>query len=160
MRLNKTDLIALGVIGLSTITSVGLTSALVDDDHHVVHVDVDVRYEDERHLEGDDARHTKREAEGATVIRIRGDASEIEGTPQILVRQRTNSSLSMEGRPQPLIYVDGERYEGEASDLAPDDIERIEIVKGAAAVELFGDEAQGGVIQIFLKPSATNDPGR
>ena len=148
-----------------------------------MHVDVDVRYEDERHLEGDrdawverfdaemdradgrhlegdDARHAKREAEGATVIRIRGDASEIEGTPQILVRQRTNSGLSMEGRPQPLIYIDGERYEGEASDLAPDDIERIEIVKGAAAVELFGDEAQGGVIQIFLKPSATNDPGR
>ena len=133
MRLNKTDLIALGVIGLSTITSVGLTSALVDNDHHVVHVDVDVRYEDERHLEGDrdawverfdaemdradvrevegddarhslhederhlegdDARHAKREAEGATVIRIRGDASEIEGTPQILVRVTPSTSTA------------------------------------------------------------------
>jgi len=31
------------------------------------------------------------------------------------------------------------------------DIERIEVIKGAAAVALYGKEAAGGVILIFLK---------
>ena len=60
---------------------------------------------------------------------------------------------------QPLIYIDGERTERDISELSPDDIERVEVVKGAAARELFGDEAEGGVIQIFTKKSMTRLPG-
>lgn len=66
---------------------------------------------------------------------------------------------------QPLIYVDGVRIDqsnttlvslgGQAvsrlSDLNPQDVERIEIIKGAAATSLYGSEASGGVIQIFTK---------
>jgi TonB-dependent starch-binding outer membrane protein SusC len=37
------------------------------------------------------------------------------------------------------------------NDLNPSDIERIEIVKGAAAATLYGSEASAGVIQIFTK---------
>jgi outer membrane receptor for ferrienterochelin and colicin len=40
-----------------------------------------------------------------------------------------------------------------------DEIERIEVVKGAAAIELFGEDALGGVIQIFTKKSMTRVPG-
>ena len=60
---------------------------------------------------------------------------------------------------QPLIYIDGERTERDISELSPDDIERVEVVKGAAATELFGEEAKGGVIQIFTKKSMTRLPG-
>jgi outer membrane receptor for ferrienterochelin and colicin len=35
--------------------------------------------------------------------------------------------------------------------LDPGRIERIEVLKGAAAARLFTEEAAGGVIQIFLK---------
>lgn len=55
--------------------------------------------------------------------------------------------------PEPLIYVDGIRVGGRGyiDNLDPSAIERIEIIKGNAATELFGREAAGGVIQIFLK---------
>ncbi|MGH9886174.1 MAG: TonB-dependent receptor domain-containing protein, partial [bacterium] len=37
------------------------------------------------------------------------------------------------------------------NDLNPDDIERVEVLKGAAAATLYGSEASNGVIQIFTK---------
>ena len=37
------------------------------------------------------------------------------------------------------------------SDIPPGDIERIEVIKGAAATTLYGTEAAAGVIQIFTK---------
>ena len=59
---------------------------------------------------------------------------------------------------QPIVYVDGVRVEG-MPDLEPDGIERIEVLKGAAAIELYGEDASNGVVQIFLK-DPTADPGR
>jgi TonB-dependent SusC/RagA subfamily outer membrane receptor len=43
-------------------------------------------------------------------------------------------------------------------DINPDDIERIEIIKGAAATTLYGTEAAAGVIQIFTKQGRTGAP--
>ena len=63
---------------------------------------------------------------------------------------RLNGRASVEGE-QPLIYVDGIRINSGLPDLDPSSIERIEVIKGQAAHDLYGDEASGGVIQIFLK---------
>ncbi len=66
-----------------------------------------------------------------------------------LVRLHTDSI-------QPLVIVDGEPLEGGYEVLRrlnPDDIARIEVVKGDAAVEMWGDRAGNGVIQIFTKPA-------
>ncbi len=66
---------------------------------------------------------------------------------------------------QPLIYVDGVRIDNSdysgvwtggtswsgIDDINPSDIERIEVVKGAAAATLYGTEASAGVVQIFTK---------
>jgi TonB-dependent SusC/RagA subfamily outer membrane receptor len=82
------------------------------------------------------------------------------------VRMRGNNSVAMGNNP--LIYVDGVRirdggssYQDESgqsisplSDINPDDIERVEVIKGAAASTLYGTEASGGVIQIFTKRGA------
>jgi hypothetical protein len=54
----------------------------------------------------------------------------------------------------PLVYVDGEKVSGVPSDLDPDRIDRIEVIKGAAALTTFGDEGTNGVIQIFTKDRA------
>ncbi|HET7275192.1 MAG TPA: TonB-dependent receptor [Longimicrobiaceae bacterium] len=65
----------------------------------------------------------------------------------------------------PLIYVDGIRLDTDKdgliglggqttsrlNDLNPNDIARVEIIKGAAATALYGTEASNGVIQIFTK---------
>jgi beta-lactamase regulating signal transducer with metallopeptidase domain len=58
--------------------------------------------------------------------------------------------------PAPLVYVDGVRVPFDAHDvltdrISPQDIERIEVVKGTAASELYGPDAEGGVILIFTK---------
>lgn len=43
-------------------------------------------------------------------------------------------------------------------DLNPNDIERIEIIKGAAAAAIYGSRASNGVVQIFTKKGKTGDP--
>lgn len=72
----------------------------------------------------------------------------------------------------PLIYVDGVRIYNEPTragwggrgqitplqDISPEDINRIEVVKGAAATTLYGTEASAGVIQIFTKRGIAGDP--
>jgi TonB-linked SusC/RagA family outer membrane protein len=71
---------------------------------------------------------------------------------------------------QPIVYVDGVRVANgggwapgvdaqvggtadpsRLADINPDDIARIEVLKGAAAATLYGTEASAGVIQIFTK---------
>jgi len=86
------------------------------------------------------------------------------------IKLRGNNSISQGNAP--LIYVDGVRmrntaYPGDPennqapnplNDINPADIERVEIIKGAAATTLYGTEAAGGVIQIFTKRGAAGAP--
>ena len=87
------------------------------------------------------------------------------------IRLRGTTSVALTN--QPLIYVDGVRtrsdeyprngiffgttqrganaYGSPINDINPEDIERIEVVKGAAAATLYGTDAAAGVIQIFTK---------
>jgi TonB-dependent starch-binding outer membrane protein SusC len=84
------------------------------------------------------------------------------------IRLRGNVSVSQSN--QPLIYVDGVRQAGDAyrsggntrssgplGDINPNDIDRIEVIKGAAAATLYGSEAAAGVIQIFTRRGAEAD---
>lgn len=75
---------------------------------------------------------------------------------------RIRGQVSLTQRNQPLVFIDGVRQDGSMDelknmmtsrldDINPDDIERIEVIKGAAAATLFGTEASAGVIQIFTK---------
>ena len=79
------------------------------------------------------------------------------------IRLRGTNSITQSNAP--IVYVDGVRIYSDPgpltpnarqstlaiNDIKPDDIERIEVVKGAAATTLYGTEASGGVIQIFTK---------
>ena len=69
---------------------------------------------------------------------------------------------------KPLIYIDGVRADDSSNgisvggvsptrltDINPSDIDRIEIVKGAAATTLYGTQASNGVVQIFTKRGRT-----
>ena len=94
------------------------------------------------------------------------------------IRLRGNSSVSMTN--QPIIYVDGVRMMDGAfprvdtpgmtqgrgaritvsplDQINPNDIERIEVIKGSAATTLYGTEASAGVIQIFTKRGSQGAP--
>jgi TonB-linked SusC/RagA family outer membrane protein len=83
------------------------------------------------------------------------------------IRIRGNASLSQSN--EPVIYIDGIRMDNgggggggsnrsRLNDIDPSSIERIEILKGAAAATLYGTEASNGVIQIFTKRGTTGAP--
>jgi TonB-dependent starch-binding outer membrane protein SusC len=94
------------------------------------------------------------------------------------IRLRGNVSVAMSN--QPIVYVDGVRVRSDGyaknvpntgfqsrsnndhaspfNDINPADIERIEVIKGAAATTLYGTEAAAGVIQIFTKRGRPGAP--
>jgi len=92
---------------------------------------------------------------------------------------RIRGTDSFELGQRPVIYIDGIRVdnsggewgwmgqvtccffsggagEDRLSDLNPDEIDRVEVLKGPAAATLYGSEASGGVIQIFTKRGRNN----
>ena len=75
------------------------------------------------------------------------------------MNQRTHLNFSGFGGQSILFLVDGERLAGETMDdvdftrLMMDNVERIEIVKGAASA-LYGSSASGGVINIITKKAS------
>ena len=84
---------------------------------------------------------------GATVVGGNGRP----GTaPSIVLRGA--HSINASGRDQgPLVIVDGILLNGNSTDINPEDIESIEIVKGAAGASIYGSRAQNGVISIKTK---------
>ncbi len=86
---------------------------------------------------------------------------------------RLRGAVSVSQSNQPLIFIDGIRVKSDAyaknvpptgfqgrsgnttasplNDINPNDIDRIEVIKGSAASTLYGTEAAAGVIQIFTK---------
>ena len=74
----------------------------------------------------------------------------------VAVRFRGSPRLSLAN--QPVIYIDGVRVNGDRDEamkkVEPDQIDRIEVIKGDAARRHYGSEAENGVIQIFTKSSA------
>lgn len=89
------------------------------------------------------------------------------GTPGGGVSIRLRGTSSITGGAEPLYIVDGVIIDNDAdqqinvgyrsnpinrlADLDPSDIERIEILKGAAAAALYGSRANNGVVQIFTR---------
>ena len=77
--------------------------------------------------------------------------------PSVLLRGP--KSINAAGRSQdPLYIVDGVILSGGLPDVNSQDIESVEVVKGAAAASLYGSQAANGVIQITTKQGrATRD---
>ena len=106
-------------------------------------------------------------------VTVGGGVGNAGGGSAIRLRGATSVSLTN----QPLIFIDGVRTRSDEyprngiftgttqrgansnssplNDINPDDIDRIEIVKGAAAATLYGTDAAAGVIQIFTKRGAS-----
>ncbi len=81
------------------------------------------------------------------------------GEPGAAPAIRLRSATSLTGTQTPLVIVDGTVMHGTLADINSEDIERIEVVKGAAASSLYGSNAANGVIQIFTKRGANNPEG-
>ncbi len=83
----------------------------------------------------------------------------------------TQGSSTRQANTGPLVYVDGVRINADnragpssgagtsrLNDINPEEIERIEVIKGPAAATLYGTEASNGVIQIITRKGQTGRP--
>ncbi len=80
----------------------------------------------------------------------------IQTNPLLVFGEQTDGGVA------PLIYIDNVRVSGpEPRDLDelidPREVDRIEIIKPGAAVELYGEEASAGVVHIFRKLNTRPD---
>ena len=82
------------------------------------------------------------------VAGVRVQPSNVPGSgPAIQLRGAT----SLRTGSGPLIVLDGMLIEGTLANINLQDVERMEVLKGASAATLFGSRAANGVIQIFTK---------
>jgi TonB-linked SusC/RagA family outer membrane protein len=81
---------------------------------------------------------------GAAVLQ----ASAEPGTPPAI---KLRGATSLSGNQEPLIIVDGTITRFTLADINSGDIERVEVIKGAAASSLYGSDAANGVIQVFTR---------
>uniref|UniRef100_UPI0026239B28 SusC/RagA family TonB-linked outer membrane protein n=1 Tax=uncultured Proteiniphilum sp. TaxID=497637 RepID=UPI0026239B28 len=58
----------------------------------------------------------------------------------------------------PLIVVDGVIYNGDVSDINPNDIETLDIMKDASSAAVYGSRATNGVVAITTKRGQTSKP--
>ncbi len=119
------------------------------------------------------------EATGATAIdaaltgKIAGaQIQQNSGNPAGGMTVRLRGTGTVLGSADPLYIVDGVIVSNESpqlidlggyrqnrlADLNPNDIERIEIIKGAAAAAIYGSRANNGVVQIFTKRGSAGPP--
>ncbi len=82
------------------------------------------------------------------------------GTPGSGASIRLRGSTSITGNQAPLILVDGNIFESSLADMNVDDIQSIEVVKGAAAASLYGSKAGSGVILITTKRASNLKEGK
>jgi TonB-linked SusC/RagA family outer membrane protein len=108
---------------------------------------------------GDAGKLINGRAAGVTIL---PNSGRVGAGPSVTVRGLGSLSLNT----QPLIYIDGVRVNNDVlsgpqsagglvisrlNDIAPEDIQSIEIIKGPAAGTIYGTEASNGVIQIITK---------
>jgi len=82
------------------------------------------------------------------------------GEPGTAPTIRLRGATSISGSQDPLIIIDGTITRHTLADIAAEDIERVEVVKGAAASSLYGSAAANGVVQIFTKRGSNLADGK
>lgn len=71
---------------------------------------------------------------------------------------RINGMSTINGPLDPLIVVDNFPYEGDISNINPNDVESLSVLRDAAATSIWGPRAGNGVIVITMKKGRFNQP--
>lgn len=77
--------------------------------------------------------------------------------PSSSLQIRGKNTIAKEGS-NPLIVLDGVIYPGDLSDINPNDIEQIDVLKDASSTAIYGAQSAGGVIIITTKIGKTEKP--
>jgi len=78
--------------------------------------------------------------------------------------QRAYSRVQIDGRFAPtdaMVFIDNQRHPSDQPlTIDPKSITRIEVLKGGAAVRLYGEQARAGVVHIYTVHGSSPDPSR
>jgi TonB-linked SusC/RagA family outer membrane protein len=85
---------------------------------------------------------------GGVSVRLRGTSSIVSGAEPLYI---VDGVIVDNNGDQQLNFGYRSNPSNRLADLDPNDIERVEILKGAAAAALYGSRANNGVVQIFTK---------
>ncbi len=80
-------------------------------------------------------------------VRVNSTGGSPGGSIDVLLRGDNNLNVGS----NPMVLVDGVILQGSLTDINVDDVESIEVVKGAAAASLYGSRAGNGVIAVTTK---------
>jgi TonB-linked SusC/RagA family outer membrane protein len=100
---------------------------------------------------------------GGISVRLRGISSISSSSEPlyiidgVIVNNSTNRVTNTSGNYDGTNFV-GSIGQSRLVDINPDDIERIEVLNGAAAAAIYGSRANAGVVQIFTKKGKTGAP--
>ena len=83
-----------------------------------------------------------------------GFSTSAKGNSSLLIRGETTLTAGS----SPLIVLDGVIYNGDLSDINPDDIDRMDIMKDASSAAVYGSRATNGVIAITTKKGSGDKP--
>lgn len=78
-------------------------------------------------------------------------ATDTKGNSSLLIRGKSTIS----GSTSPLVVLDGVIYPGEITDINPNDIERIDVLKDASSAAVYGAQAANGVVLITTKKGSS-----
>lgn len=70
----------------------------------------------------------------------------------MMIRGKSTMAASTD----PLIVLDGVIYPGEMTDINPNDVERIDVLKDASSAAVYGAQAANGVILVTTKKGNNN----
>lgn len=83
-------------------------------------------------------------------------STNVQGTADIQIRGKNTLSAGS----SPLYVLDGVIYNGSITDINPNDIESIDVLKDASSVAIYGAKAANGVIAITTKKGSSNSEGK
>src|SRR5881296_1449262 len=92
---------------------------------------------------------------GGVSVRLRGTSSIISGSEPLYIVD----GVIVDNSSDQLVDLGARsNVQNRLADLSPNDIERIEVIRGAAAAALYGSRANNGVIQVFTKRGHAGAP--
>lgn len=152
--LNLDEVIVTGTSGISTKKQLGSAiSTLGADDLSDSKAVVSIGEALQGQIAGAQISRNSGNPSGGVSIKLRGASTLVGSSDPLYIIDGviTNNSSSA------LINLGG-YTQNRLVDINPDDIERIEVLKGAAAAAIYGSRASNGVVQIFTKRGKIGEP--
>ncbi len=82
------------------------------------------------------------------------------GQPGSELRLRLRGAVSFGGSQDPLIVIDGVISRGTLADIAADDVERIEVLRGPSASAIYGSDGAAGVVLVYTRRGNEGPEGK